>query len=130
MAEEAPPLVTDTAAVAPDAPTEVTLADLLAEQKAHRAEVQALREEIAQARRAPVTPAANALSAEDALAVRMAEIDNFAYYCPGCGALYKSERECIGLRGGNPHPPIEVVSTDELKSGDPMQHTAAPSTAT
>jgi hypothetical protein len=109
---------------------EVTLADLLAEQKAYRADIAALRDEIARSRTiAAVGPSANVPTAEEALANRLAEIDDFPFYCPGCGALYKYQRECIGPNGGSPHRPIEVVSTDELKSGDPTQHTAAPSTA-
>lgn len=107
---------------------EVTLADLLAEQQAYRADIAALRAEIAASRKAqPVAgPSQQPLSAEDALAARMAEIEGFPFYCPGCGALYKYQRECIGLDGSRPHPPIEVVSTDELKSGDEAKHTAAP----
>ena len=46
------------------------------------------------------------------------------FYCPGCGNRYNYERECIG-RPEAPHPPIEVVSTDEL-NGDPANHTPAP----
>jgi len=122
MVEEAPP-TDDTTAV----PAEVTLADLLAEQKAHRAEVAALREEIATSRRGPVPVAlANAPTAKEALTARLAEIEQYPFYCPGCGALYKYQRECIGLNGAQPHPPIDVVSTDELKSGDPTTHTPAP----
>lgn len=114
------------------APAEVTLADILKEQQAHRAEVAALRDELAKAKAAQTVPqpTSNAPTAEEALAARLAEIDQYPFYCPGCGALYKYQRECIGLSGAHPHPPIEVVSTDELKSGDDMTHTAAPSTAT
>jgi len=117
------PVATD---VTGGATAEVTLADLLAEQKAHRAEVAALRDELAKSRQAPPQSTSNAPTAEEALAARLAEIDAYPFYCPGCGALYKYQRECIGLSGAHPHPPIEVVSTDELKSGDTTQHTAAP----
>lgn len=112
--------------VSGSATTEVTLADLLKEQQAHRAEVAALRQELAQSRTASPQSTANAPTAEEALATRLAEIDQYPFYCPGCGALYKYQRECIGLSGAHPHPPIEVVSTDELKSGDPTTHTPAP----
>jgi predicted RNA-binding Zn-ribbon protein involved in translation (DUF1610 family) len=47
------------------------------------------------------------------------------FYCPGCGRQYEYRQRCTGSLE-QPHPPIEVVSTDELKSGDPSQHTAAP----
>jgi hypothetical protein len=50
-----------------------------------------------------------------------------AFYCPGCGRMYGYQRECTGSSEA-PHPPIEVVSTDEL-SGDPEGHTPAPSSA-
>lgn len=48
------------------------------------------------------------------------------FYCPGCGLRYEYRQKCTG-RPDAPHPPIEVVSTDEL-SGDPSKHTAAPNT--
>lgn len=108
----------------------ITLADLHEMQAAHRADIAALRDEIAKARQPVPQATQNAPSAEDALAARMAEIEQFPFYCPGCGALYKWQRECIGIDGAHPHAPIEVVSTDELKSGDPTQHTAAPVTTT
>ena len=43
------------------------------------------------------------------------------FYCPGCGRRYEYRQQCTG-KPESPHPPIEVVSTDELKSGDPSQH--------
>lgn len=49
------------------------------------------------------------------------------YYCPGCGKRSKYPRECTGLAADKPHPPIEMIETDEL-AGDPSNHTAAPST--
>jgi len=55
-----------------------------------------------------------------------AQLDDAPYYCPGCGLKYDYPRQCTG-RPESPHPPIEVVSTDEL-SGDPSKFTAAPST--
>lgn len=48
------------------------------------------------------------------------------WYCPGCGRKYDYRRECVG-KAEAPHPPIEVVSTDEL-NGPPEGHTAAPAT--
>lgn len=109
----------------------ITLADLHAAQQEYRAEIAALREELAKSKVAPPPQQGQQqLSAEDALAARMAEIEQFPYYCPGCGGLYKYPRECIGITAAQPHPPIEVVSTDELKTGDPTQHTAAPATTT
>lgn len=47
------------------------------------------------------------------------------YYCPGCGRQYDYPQRCIGT-GEAPHPPIEVVSTDELKGDNPENHTPAP----
>lgn len=108
-----------------EAPAEVTLADLLAGQQAHRQEVAELRAELAAQRRAPVAQSQNALSPEEALAARMTEVEKYPFYCHGCGKLYRYERECVGTATA-PHPSIDVVSTDELKSGDPAKHTAAP----
>jgi hypothetical protein len=50
--------------------------------------------------------------------------DDAPFYCPGCGKRVQYQQQCTG-KPESPHPPIEVVSTDELK-GD--EHTAAPST--
>lgn len=47
------------------------------------------------------------------------------FYCPGCGRRWNFPAECRGASDAAPHPPIEVVSTDEL-DGDPEKHTAAP----
>lgn len=49
------------------------------------------------------------------------------FYCPGCGKQVGYMKECTG-KPEAPHPPIEVVPTDELASGDTSQHTPAPST--
>jgi hypothetical protein len=109
----------------------ITLQDLHDMQAAHRAEVEQLRNEISASRVSQPTQTANAPSAEEALANRLAEIANFPYYCPGCGALYHTQYTmCVGLDGSKPHAPIEVVSTDELKAGDPSKHTPAPATTT
>lgn len=48
------------------------------------------------------------------------------FYCPGCGRRFNYRTECEG-KPVAPHPAIEVVSTEEL-SGDPANHTPAPST--
>lgn len=48
------------------------------------------------------------------------------FYCPGCGRRWNYPTECRGQSDTAPHPPIEVVSTDELDSDDPEDHTAAP----
>jgi len=46
------------------------------------------------------------------------------FYCPGCGRRFQYQQQCTG-KPESPHPPIEVVSTDELSGDNP---TAAPST--
>jgi hypothetical protein len=49
------------------------------------------------------------------------------FYCPGCGRRWKFMTECRGMTIAAPHPPIEVVSTDELREdADPADHTPAP----
>lgn len=110
----------------PQAPqtTDDLLRAVLEEQQAHRAEVANLRAELA-ASKQPVPQAAPAtpLSAEDAFAERMKAVGNHDYYCPACGLLYDYQQRCTG-KSESPHPPVEVVSTDELKAGDPSQHTA------
>lgn len=103
--------------------TDDLLRAILAEQEAHRAEVAELRQQMAASRPAPApAPVANR-SPEETLAARMAEIGEHSHYCPGCGLLYDYPQRCTG-KSESGHPPIEVVSTDELKSGDPLQHTA------
>lgn len=104
--------------------TDDLIRQVLAEQQEHRAEVAKLRDELAQqkaAQKAPIAPSANAPSPEDALAARMEEIGQHDFYCPGCGNLVDYQQRCTG-KPESPHPPIEVVSTDELKSGDTSQH--------
>lgn len=51
--------------------------------------------------------------------------DEDPFYCPGCGRRHKFMTECRGMSATAPHPPILVVSTDEL-DGDPADHTPAP----
>ena len=123
--------MTDELVTSPEAPaapqtTDDLLRAVLAEQQQHRAEVASLREELAVSKQQPqvsqVAPSV-ALSAEDALAARMVEVGKHDFYCPGCGLLYDYQQRCSG-KPESPHPPIEVVSTDELKAGDPSKHTA------
>ena len=104
------------------------LQEMLAEQQHHRQEMAALREQW-ESQKAPApsaAPAANR-SVEELEAERAQEISNFSHYCPGCGRLFNYLRECVG-RAEAPHPPIEVVSTDELMGDDTSKHTAAPAT--
>lgn len=119
--------------------TEELLQEILEQQQEHRAEVAALREELDAAKQAPPVgpPATN-----DPEALRQARLDHLAahdYYCPGCGATGDYPQKCSG-KGEAPHPPIEMVSTDEVKNApDPGDqeaflawqkgHTAAPVTA-
>ena len=109
--------------------TEQLLQQLLDEQREHRAEVAALRDEVNKSRTNPVPrPAPSvALSAEELQQQRADEIAEHDFYCPGCGRLFDRERECQG-RPEAPHAPIEVVSTDELKGDDTSKHTVAPDT--
>lgn len=105
--------------------TDDLLRAVLQEQQAHRAEVANLRNELAQTKQQPVSqaPSSAPLSEEDALAQRMEHIGQHDFYCPGCGMTYDYQQKCYG-KPESPHPAIEVVSTDELKEGDPSKHTA------
>lgn len=108
--------------------TEQLLTAIREEQAAHRAEVQALREQIdAQKPSAPTGVIGTLQSAEDRLHERLAEIANHSHYCPGCGNLGDYPQKCQGSPTA-PHQPIEMVSTDELQQEDPSKHTAAPAT--
>ena len=102
--------------------TDDLLRAVLAEQQQHRAEVAALRDEI-NSQKPPAPPSQTPLTPEEAFAARMREISDHDYYCPGCGLVYDYRQRCSGSPE-RPHPPIEVVSTDELKAGDPSKHTA------
>lgn len=110
-----------------DAPksTDEMLRELLAGRAEDRAELAAMREQLAKAKAAPPRQTAVALSPEELHAQRMEAIKAAKFYCPGCGLLYKRERECTG-RPEAPHPAIEVVSTKELQGDDPSKHTEAP----
>ena len=106
--------------------TDDLLRAVLAEQQQHRAEVANLREELAASKQASTVAQPQpsvALTAEDALAARMEEVGKHSHYCPACGLLYDYQQRCTG-KAESPHPPVEVVSTDELKEGDPSKHTA------
>lgn len=126
MADE--PLIEEVEGVveAAEPTVEELLKELLKAQQEHRAEVNALREEINKAK-APVQYGSKILTPEELLANRMAEIAEHDFYCPGCGRLYDYLTECKGGEEA-PHPAIQVVSTDELKTGDPAKHTPAPNT--
>lgn len=75
----------------------------------------------------------NTEAAEAAAADNAEPFDDAPFYCPGCGRRAKYEKECRGSDTA-PHPPIDVVSTDELRPsgdhphGDPSKHTPAPAT--
>lgn len=112
-----------------DAPQEKStnelLQQLIDERAQDRAELKQMREELERHRSTPRPVPSIVLSPEEAMAARMQEIEQHEFYCPGCGMLYDYPQKCQG-RGEAPHPAIEVVSTDELKSGDESKHTAAP----
>lgn len=101
------------------------LNDIRREQAAHREEVASLRAQLNAAKTPAPVASATAQTPEELLQARMDEVNQHDYYCPGCGKLYDYRRECTGS-GVAPHPPIDVVSTDELKAGDPSKHTPAP----
>lgn len=130
LGAEAPPAGADVSAP-PEPSAEQSTNDLLRqiieEQQQHRAEVADLRKQIEAGRQVMPAPSATPLSPEERLAERMNDIAQHPYYCPGCGLLYDYPQRCTG-KPESPHQPIEVVSTDELKTGDPKQHTVAPST--
>jgi len=92
-----------------------------------RAEVAALREEIAKQRPRVAQPNVRETE-QDRRAIRMQDIAEHEYYCPACGNLVHYQQQCTGAPGALPHPPVEVVSTQEL-AGDPAKHTPAPASA-
>lgn len=110
---------------------------LLEMQKEQRAEIAALRESLAKAKAAPPPLTARAPSAEELQQERLRELAEHSHYCPGCGQVYDYQQRCQGT-AEKPHPPIEVVSTDEVRNrpdpeNDPAGyvkwqegHTAAP----
>lgn len=94
----------------------------------YRAEVAALRQELAAHRPRVVTVGAAQESVQDRLDARLAAIAKNSHYCPACGTLSKYPRICVGPDTLHPsHKPLEMVTTDEL-GGDPAKHTRAPST--
>lgn len=103
------------------------LQQMIAAQNEHRAEVKALRDEVQKAK-APVPQNLSIQkTAEQLTEERFADIRQHTHYCPGCGKLSKYMRECSG-KAEAPHPPIDMVSTEELLGDDPTQHTPAPET--
>lgn len=110
---------------APETPEEVkALAGMLAD---FRKEIHTLRAELRQRAGHSTQIAGPTETVEDRTNRRLELIAQHSHYCPGCGELYKYPQTCTGPKGGHPHAPIEVVSTEEL-GGDPANHTAAPST--
>jgi hypothetical protein len=109
----------------PAAGENITLSDVLQEQARLRQELLETRRELDQRTAAPA-PSALPVSEEEALQARYQEIAEHDFYCPGCGRLYDYQRQCQGSPTA-PHPPIEVVSTDEIHEGaNPDDHTPAP----
>lgn len=72
------------------------------------------------------TTETDAAKTDDTAASTESAAKDAPFYCPGCGLRYQYQQKCTG-KPEAPHPPIEVVSTDEL-SGDSEKFTAAPST--
>lgn len=108
----------------PQTPEEVLeLGKMFAE---YRAEVAALRQELAAHRPRTINVAAPQETLEQRQEARLALIAENSHYCPGCGKLSKYPRECVGTPA-QPHKAIEMVPTDEL-GGDPARHAKAPST--
>lgn len=108
---------------------EQMLQQLIQMQQEHREEVAKLREEV-NAKKAPApAPSRDRKSPEELREERVADIREHSHYCPGCGRLSKYQRECTGLNSAAPHPPIEMVSVEELLGDDESLHTAAPDTS-
>lgn len=113
------------------AATNQLLGQLLKQQADQRAEIAALRDEARRVGMATAVPAGQVpvLSDEEKLRNRMEEIAQAEFYCPACGNLSGYHRQCSGKPGVPGHPVEEMVSTDELRSGDPARHTAAQAVA-
>lgn len=74
-----------------------------------------------------MAPAKKDTEATEATETPEGERETAPFYCPGCGRRWNFLTECTGMNRSAPHPPIEVVSTDELREGaDPAKHTPAP----
>lgn len=110
---------------APQTPDEI--AALAHEFAQYRAEIAALRDELRAQRVAPRVVQAIPETEEQRKARRLAEIAAHSFYCPACGILGDYAQKCSGPQAAG-HAPLEMVSTEEL-SGDPANHTAAPSSA-
>lgn len=111
--------------------TDELLHQLLEQQQQQRDEVAALRTELAQAKSSTSASVSSVapLSAEELLAARQEEVGEHSHYCPACGRLSHYIRECVGLSADKPHPPVDMVPTDELHpDADPSEHTVAPNT--
>lgn len=67
-------------------------------------------------------------SASTSGGVDVSQKEESPFYCPGCGKRVDYQQQCTG-RPDSPHPPIEVVSTNEL-TGPEAGFTAAPNTGT
>ncbi len=126
-----PPATTTPVAPPQEAPpaaqtTDDLLRELVAAQTTYRAEVAQLREMWEQSR---LTTTVNRPTVFETPEQRqdkgMAEIAQHSHYCPACGRLSKYLRDCSG-KLGQPHPTVEMVSTEELLSGDPATHTPGP----
>lgn len=105
--------------------TDELLRQLVKEQQESRAEVAELRARLQQPT-APFHPQpVNPATDEELQQQRLQEISQHPFYCPGCGALYDYRQRCTGKPEAG-HPPIEVIPTEELLSGDPSKHTPAP----
>lgn len=122
--QAAPVTPTEPEAQAP-ATTDDILRAILAEQQQYRQQISELQTQINATKTPAPVALANAPSPEEALKTRMLDVSQHDYYCPACGALYDYRQQCNGT-GDQPHSATEVVSTDELKSGDATKHTAAP----
>lgn len=113
----------------PTTPDDV--ASLAALMKEFRAEVAQFRQEqAAQAELlAKINRPRNTAKVEeteaDRAAVRLADISEHEWYCPGCGRLADYQQRCNGEDSTYGHPAIEMVRTEEL-GGDPAHHTPAP----
>lgn len=97
--------------------SEQLLTQLLEAQQQHRDELAAMRRELdaERSRRPAPGPSATPVDPATLQRERLEQVAEHSHYCPGCGRLYDYPQRCQGGREA-PHPPIEVVSTDELKN--------------
>lgn len=92
-----------------------------------RKEIAGLRQELRQRSGHNAVFAGPTETVEERTNRRLEQIAQHSHYCPGCGELYNYAQQCSGPAGGQQHPPLEVVSTEEL-GGDPESFTKAPAT--